>query len=80
MTEKDYLTLDEALVRLKVKPATVYSYVSRGLIRRIPQSDPRKSRYAREDVDRLASRKRGRMGSAAAAESSMRWGDRKSVV
>ena len=75
MTQKDYLTLKEALVRLKVKPTTIYSYVSRGLIRRIPQSDPRKSSYAREDVDRLASRKRGRIGSAAAAESSMRWGE-----
>lgn len=75
MTQQDFLTLDEALVRLKVKPATVYSYVSRGLIRRIPQSDPRKSRYAREDVDRLASRKRGRIGGSAAAESSMRWGE-----
>ena len=67
MAQQDYLTLGEALVLLKVKPTTVYSYVSRGLIRRIPQSDPRKSRYAREDVDRLASRKRVRMGSVAAA-------------
>lgn len=75
MAQQDYLTLGEALVLLKVKPTTVYSYVSRGLIRRIPQSDPRKSRYAREDVDRLASRKRGRMGSVAAAASSMRWGE-----
>lgn len=75
MAQKDYLTLDEALARLKVKPGTIYSYVSRGLVRRLPQSDPRKSHYAREDVDRLASRKRGRVGGAAAAESSMRWGE-----
>ena len=75
MQEKDYLTLVEALTTLKVKPSTLYSYVSRGLIRRIAQDDQRKSLYAKVDVDRLAARKRGRIGGTAAAAASMRWGE-----
>jgi len=75
MSQKDYLALQDVLERLKVKRSTLYSYVSRGMVRRMPQSDSRKSLYSREDVDRLASRKRGRMSGAVAAESSMHWGE-----
>ena len=75
MNEKDYLTLTEALARLKVKPSTLYSYVSRSQIRRIAKDDSRRSLYSKVDVDRLASRKRGRMGGVAAAASSLRWGE-----
>ncbi len=75
MNEKDYLTLTEALTLLKVQASTLYSYVSRRQIRRIAQDGSRKSLYSKVDVDRLASRKRGRMGGVAAAASSMRWGE-----
>lgn len=75
MAETDYLTLTQALELLKVKPSTLYSYVSRGEVRRIAQEDARRSLYAKVDVQRLASRKRGPLAGAAAAASTMRWGE-----
>src|SRR5260221_9181418 len=51
------LTTEEAVARLGVKPATLYAYVSRGLLRRERGLDGR-SRFALEDVERL--RQRGR--------------------
>ncbi len=51
------LTRDEAVARLGVKPATLYAYVSRGLIRRRRARDGR-SRFSLADVEHL--RQRGR--------------------
>src|SRR5215475_2014751 len=48
------LTTQEAAERLGVKPATLYAYVSRGLLRRERGSDGR-SRFALAEVNRLAS-------------------------
>lgn len=59
------LTRDEAVARLRVKPATLYAYVSRGLIRRRRGRDGR-SRFSLADIERL--RQRGR---AAASPTSM---------
>jgi citrate synthase len=55
---RDWLPAAEAAARLGVKPQTLYAYVSRGLIRseRVPGS--RRSRFARDDVERLAQRAR----------------------
>lgn len=75
MNETDYLTLAQALAKLNVQAGTLYSYVSRRQIRRVAQEGSRKSLYSKVDVDRLASRKPGRMGGVAAAASSMRWGE-----
>jgi len=47
------LTAPEAAERLGVKPATLYAYVSRGLLRRERGADGR-SRFALADLDRLA--------------------------
>ncbi|MGC7477987.1 citrate synthase, partial [Pandoraea pneumonica] len=63
------------LALLDIKPATLYAYVSRGLIRARPHEDGRKSLYLRRDVERLATRKRGRAPTGAVAESTMRFGD-----
>jgi citrate synthase len=54
-----WLSAHEATERLKVKPDTLYAYVSRGLLRseRVPGS--RTARYLRADVERLARRSRG---------------------
>ena len=52
----DWLTSAEAAARLGVKRATLYSYVSRGLLQRLVDSDGRSSRFAPEPVDRLRSR------------------------
>jgi citrate synthase len=75
MPSKDLMTREEALALLKVKPATLYSYVSRGLVGTAPHEDGRRSLYVRADVERVGSRKRGRMPKAASAESTMRWGE-----
>ena len=52
----DWLTSTEAAARLGVKRATLYSYVSRGLLQRVVDSDGRSSRFNPEEVDRLRSR------------------------
>lgn len=72
---RDYLTREEALARLQVKAATLYAYVSRGLLRRRAGSDPRRSLYARADIERLAARRRGTIARAGAAAASLRWGE-----
>jgi citrate synthase len=43
----------EAARRLGVKPATLYAYVSRGLVRSQPAPDTRERRYYADDVARL---------------------------
>ncbi|PZU69094.1 MAG: citrate synthase [Rhizobium sp.] len=65
-----------SLARLRIKPQTLYAYVSRGRIRMEPDPhDNRRSLYNAEDIAALtAKRKRGRKP-AAIAESSMAWGE-----
>ncbi|MEO6259948.1 MAG: helix-turn-helix domain-containing protein, partial [Thermoanaerobaculia bacterium] len=49
-----WLTSSEAASRLGVHRATLYAYVSRGLIRSAhAPDDPRARRYAAEDVERM---------------------------
>jgi citrate synthase len=55
------ISAQEAARRLGVKPATLYAYVSRGLLRSSPGPDSRERRYYVEDVQRLmGQRHRGR--------------------
>lgn len=56
-----WLTSSEAAARLGVKRATLYSYVSRGLLHREVDLDGRSSRFNPEQVDQLRSRS-GRRG------------------
>ena len=58
----DWLSTEEALTRLRVRPQTLYAYVSRGRLRAEPDPiEPRRSRYRASDVAALAERKaRGR--------------------
>ena len=59
------ISAQEAARRLGVKPATLYAYVSRGLLRSAPGSDSRERRYYEEDVDRLKQlRRSGRRSGA----------------
>ncbi len=60
MADPIWLSATEATARLGVKPQTLYAYVSRGLIRREREPGTRTSRYARRDVERLASHSRAR--------------------
>jgi len=56
-----FLTAAEAAARLGVTRATLYAYVSRGLIRACEADDPRRRLYAADAVERLAvERRRGR--------------------
>ena len=48
-----FLTADEAAAELNVSRATLYAYVSRGLIRSEPRANSRKRLYRAEDVRRL---------------------------
>jgi citrate synthase len=70
----DYVESSKALAILDVKPQTLYSYVSRGLIRRIAPNG-RSSFYNREDIQRLKARSKARAGHGAVAESAMHWGE-----
>jgi len=49
----DYLTADEAARQLGIKRATLYAYVSRGILRSYRQGIKRKRLYLRADVERL---------------------------
>src|SRR5207244_6796194 len=59
------LTAEEAAAQLGMKPATVYAYVSRGLLERQRGPDGR-SRFTLVDLERLA--RRGRRDRAAGTE------------
>jgi citrate synthase len=52
-----YLTARDAATELSVSPATLYAYVSRGLIRSEPGDNPRSRRYRAEDVRGLKNRR-----------------------
>jgi citrate synthase len=52
-----YLSAREAAAELAISPATLYAYVSRGLIRSEPSSDSRSHRYRAEDIRGLKERR-----------------------
>lgn len=58
ITSTQLLTTNEVARRLGVKPATVYAYVSRGLLARDAASGHRRSLFSMEAVERLAGRSR----------------------
>src|SRR5215207_5940009 len=64
MVAAPLLSVPEVAHRLGVKRATVYAYVSRGLLERHPASGPGRSLFEREAVARFAGRARrpGRSG------------------
>src|SRR5207253_5766716 len=75
MSNARYMTAKEAAALLDVKEATLYAYVSRGLIRSAAISDaPRQRLYLAEDVQKLAERKVQRRDPAKAARDALHWG------
>src|SRR5437867_4602717 len=50
---EEYLTAEEACAQLGVKAATLYAYVSRGLLSSYRQGIRRRRLYRRGDVERL---------------------------
>ncbi|TIW73077.1 MAG: helix-turn-helix domain-containing protein, partial [Mesorhizobium sp.] len=72
----EWLTREEALERLKVRPQTLYAYVSRGRIGMRPDAaDPRRSRYRADDIAALATRRARGRSPRAIAESAIDWGE-----
>ena len=75
MAKDQYLTVQEATKELGVSAATLYAYVSRGLIRSEPvDGKKRVRRYHREDLQRLKERKELRRNPAKLAEQALHWG------
>jgi citrate synthase len=70
-----YVDRDAALALLGVKPETLYTYVSRGWIRRVAMPGRRQSLYAREDVERIRARSHARSSDAVLAAGSIRYGE-----
>jgi citrate synthase len=75
MAKDQYLTAQEAIAQLGVSAATLYAYVSRGLIRSEPTDGKKRvRRYHREDIQRLKERKELRRNPAKLAEQALHWG------
>jgi citrate synthase len=65
----------EAAALLGVKRATLYTYVSRGLVRCVPEPGTKENRYVRADLERLKTRHDARAGHTAVAAGALRWGE-----
>jgi citrate synthase len=57
---EEYLTGDDAARALGVKPATLYAYVSRGVLKSYRQGTKRRRLYRRAEVEALRRLDRGR--------------------
>jgi citrate synthase len=69
----EFVTAEEAARWLQVSRATLYAYVSRGLLRSEPVPGSKARRYHRADVEALASRGRG--AGPRASASALRFGE-----
>jgi len=70
----DYVTAAEAVALLGVKAQTLYTYVSRGLIRSVNQPERRQKLYYREDIDKARAQAEVRQGRGVSAATALRWG------
>jgi len=70
----EYLSAPEAARLLGVKVPSLYSYVSRGVIRSVMQPGTRARLYYREDVEGAGKRMGGRAGIPETVETAVRWG------
>ena len=70
-----WLSSESAAERLGVSRATLYAYVSRGLVRSTATpGHPRQRRYAAEDIDALRTRGEERRDPAKVGERALHWG------
>jgi citrate synthase len=74
MAEVRYLTAEQAAEELGVSLATLYAYVSRGMIRSEATGRSRRRRYRAEDVRRLKERKERRRDPDGVMEGALHWG------
>ena len=71
-----WLSAEQAIGRLGVKPQTLYANVSRGRVLAKPDpKDPRRSLYSKGDIERLAERRAGRPSAGVVAVETIRWGE-----
>ena len=75
INEQAYVSSREAARLLGVKAATLYAYVSRGLVRSVPSGDGRGRRYLRSDLARCKSRSDAHAGHGPLAGAALRWGE-----
>src|SRR5580692_2543622 len=72
----DWISAEEALTRLRVRPQTLYAYVSRGRVRaEADPLEPRRSRYRASDVAALTDRKARGRKAADVALGAIDWGE-----
>jgi citrate synthase len=69
------LSARDAAALLEIKPATLYAYVSRGLLTSVPGTRGPSRLYARSDVERLKARHLARSGHGALAAGALRFGE-----
>jgi citrate synthase len=72
--EELVLAAEAAAALLGVKRATQYTYVSRRLVRCVPEPGTKENRYVRAELERLKARHDARAGHAAVAAKALRWG------
>ncbi len=70
----DYISAPEASRRLGVSLATLYAYVSRGLVHSRAASEPRRRLYRTQDIERLIERRDAGRSAAQGAAHSLAWG------
>lgn len=73
-TPDPLMSAREAAEALGVSPATLYAYVSRGLVRSEARDKSRSRHYRREDVEALIARKEQRKEPEKVAETALHWG------
>lgn len=61
INDVDYVSSSEALRMLSIKRASLYTYVSRGLIRTTAHDDGRRRLYLKTDIEKLRPRSTGRV-------------------
>ncbi|HTQ08136.1 MAG TPA: citrate synthase family protein [Polyangiaceae bacterium] len=71
----ELLTARDAAALLDVKPASLYAYVSRGLLTSVPGPRGPSRLYARSEVERLKARHEARAGHGAVAAGALRFGE-----
>ena len=71
----ELVTAREAAALLDVKPASLYAYVSRGLLTSVPGVRGPGRLYARAELERLKARHEARAGHGPVAAGALRWGE-----
>lgn len=74
MSDTTYLTAEEASAELNVSKATLYAYVSRGLIRSEQADDSRRHLYRGDDVRTMRNAKENRREEGASPGGQILWG------